>query len=250
MTLFNRRHESLCLLTYVCILGLVLPCTVFAQPAPDSTLSPPFRAAVDSFLHKMVSETHVFDGPEYLPNRQTINGHAYFESDMPRAGSLQYEGIVYNDIFLLYDIYVGALIVQTDRKYQITLPVERIGGFSIGGHRFVNIVPDSAATGFPGKGLYELLYSGREELLARHRKTVQVTVATGESYFREETTYYLKRGNRYDRISTQKSLFRLLNIHNGELRQISNKLKFSVRQDTGLGLAVLLSYYDQLTTAP
>ncbi|GEM_PF-6694133 len=76
MTFFNRGHESLCHWTYVWILGLVLPCTVFAQPALDSALSPPLMAAVDAFLHKMVSETHVFDSPECSLNRLSINAHA------------------------------------------------------------------------------------------------------------------------------------------------------------------------------
>jgi hypothetical protein len=33
-------------------------------------------AAVDAFLHKMVSETHVFDSPECSLNRLSINAHA------------------------------------------------------------------------------------------------------------------------------------------------------------------------------
>jgi hypothetical protein len=223
-----------------------MPRPLFAQFSPDTTKSAAFNAASSIFYAKMQPEAHLYDGVEFLPYDNIIQGNAFYPDGSVHTGTVVYAGIRYGNVPLLYDILKDQVIVSTSANYLISPAQGRISGFSFDDHSFVHLQEDSAAQGFPGPGMYEVVYGGRERLLVRHRKVVQTDPSDQHKFYLEKTAYYLWRDGNYYAVGNQRSFLKALGGSGSDLKGFIRRSGLRFNADPPATMKAVLAYYDQI----
>jgi hypothetical protein len=174
-------------------------------------------------------------------------GSAYFPSDQFTRGSVVYNGIFYDSVTLKYDDLQQFLILLKD-GYEMAMINERVSSFDIGGNTFLRLMADSAHSGIPATGFYQLLYDGPSSVIKRTTKYIrEETFATDgvPRYMVTDEAYYIRRGQIFMRVKTVESLPNIFSDHKKELKRFieNNNL-----QDDNMGdmLIRVTDYYDKL----
>lgn len=224
---------------------------------PDSSqLIHSVQHAVNFFNEVVGGNTHLYNGPEHRGYMRPAEGHPYYLTEDIQIGSLQYDGILYKNVPLMYDITKDNLItfqyaadssIQYRSIFKIDLLRNRTGSFSLSGHNFIKVEVDGNS-GKMKSGFYELLYNGRLKVLVRRSKVYKEDIKSElkRSYDSSSTYYILKEGV-YQIIKNKNSI---LNIFKDKRRDLSayiskNKLKYPKKKETFI--TSVTQYYDQLT---
>jgi hypothetical protein len=207
------------------------------QPLPDTT-------APEGALGQAIQSYHEFMGPQALlyngrehADYQQMKGHPYFVTEGIQKGSVIYDGILYSDMPLLYDLVKDLLVVFNYAGDQISLSTEKIKEFSLPGHRFLQI-----------NGLYyDLLCSGKVTLLSRRIKIIEESIADLQIVYTatENDKYYLVKGGVSYPFGNLNGLLDLLKDKKKEIRQDLRKKKIRYRKDHERALVAATQYYNQ-----
>jgi hypothetical protein len=208
-------------------------------------------------------DSRLFNGLEYIRNGTPAKGSPFFESDSLQLGSLSYDGILYRDIALEYDMVSDKLIIHNFAgDALISLVPEKITSFSIGGYHFryvaPAVAPPAAATStvspvtapnLPETGFYEELHATpRLALLARRKKTLQFPSTQDEQpkYVQTDRYFLLIDANAYS-IRNKNDLLAVLKDKKDPLKKFirKNKLSFK-RQHFENSLIQTAIYYQEI----
>src|ERR1700761_959168 len=135
------RTKAFWLILLVCPL---LTLRLRAQP-PATAKADDTQAAYDSALSQyhayMAPETHLYRGPEYVAYAQLLKeGYPYFGENSRRKGTLFYDGILYKDVSLYYDLVTGQVVINDlYNVFKIALITPLIDSFSIENHFFIHL---------------------------------------------------------------------------------------------------------------
>jgi hypothetical protein len=239
----------------LCFLGTICIGKSFGQEAQnDSTyLKNMLTQTVSNFNKSIGQQSRLYNGPEYQLYDRTIKGTALFPLDAEtwELGQVNYDGIFYKDVPMMYDIYKDVVVVLLYNKFSMyTLLDERVHDFNLSGHHFVRVEADSlnSRSGI-STGFYDQLYGGKIEVLVKRTKTIQSSTnvtANLETYFIEKNDYYLRKGNAYYSVGGESSFLNVLKDKKKILQQYikDNKIKF--RKDPEGAMANIAAYYDTL----
>jgi len=234
--------------TFLSLIGLVLPAALFAQspsPSSDSLADGGYYAAISTFYAKLLPDAHIYNGSEFLPYDYLIEGNAFYPDGSTHVGSIVYDGIGYGHIPILYDIFKDQVIILTSNNFLIVPATAKVSRFSVQGRTFVRLTEDTMATGFPGPGIYESIYEGRESLWAKHRKIVKNDPSDAHRFFLESVSFYLKRGTTYYEVNTQGAFLKALGDRRASLKSMMRKNGLHFKDDRPETMRALLTYYDQ-----
>lgn len=184
------------------------------------------------------------NAPYIFPFRE---GSPYFETSKFRNGSVVYDGVLYENVLLLYDELAGLLtgLIPNGRMQFITEKVDR---FNVDGSHFIHVDKDSLhpmPTGF-----YQILYNGKTTVLKKNQKAVREVLESSEGTIRfvdEKLHFYLKKGPSFYLVRSKSELFELLQDHKKEVQQFIKKNGLNVKKDQQNTLVKVAEYYDQLT---
>lgn len=225
----------------------------FAQTNLPDTAS--LQIASANFYKAIGQESRLYNGHEYQPYDLRIKNNALFPYDAKTwvIGDVDYDNITYSGVPMMYDIYKDVVVVQLYNRFSMFTPLsERVQNFSFSGHHFIRIEADQIADNKAElvTGFYDQLYSGKIEILAKRRKTLQNSsnaVAAPETFFSETNDYYLKKGNVYYKIGSKGSILKLLKDKKGELQKHIKQNNIRFGDDPEFAMVKIASYYDQIT---
>jgi hypothetical protein len=203
-----------------------------ATTAPGGALG----SAIQSYHDFMGPQSLVYNGREPADYPQ-MKGHPYFVMEGVQKGSVVYDGILYQDLPLLYDLVKDHLIVFNYAGDQISLATEKIKEFSLPGHRFMQIA-----------GLYyDLLCSGKVILLSRRIKTIEESIVDLQVVYTasEKDKYFIVRDGVSYSVGNLNGLLDLLKDKKKEIRQDLRKRKIRYRKDHERALVAATQYYNQ-----
>lgn len=107
---------------------------------------------------KIVSERYyLYRGIEYSEKDRMLNEkHKFFETKEYKVGQLKYDGQVYKEVPMKYNIYDDLLLVNIEEKLNnfFQLFSDKVEEFSLLGHDFKNITSENNKN---IKGFYEIL---------------------------------------------------------------------------------------------
>jgi hypothetical protein len=215
---------------------------------------------VDSSLISKVHDTRVmydkergnqlavFNGLQHYPYSATIEGIAYYPTDEWKKGYVVFSDILYEDIFMKYDVVADQLIVTPnyDGGLFIALYSPRVKEFSFGGRKFVRLtkkMTDGALT----EGFYQELSKGKVIAYQRTQKFIEEKVdVTGISrWFEEKTRYFMLREGKYKMIRNKNDLTNLLKEHRREVSQAISRLNLNYRKNVQQNIIAATEAYNQ-----
>jgi hypothetical protein len=229
---------------FVASLITLFYCPAFSQSAlPDSASHA--LAAASIFLQTLQSGKEIYSGPEHIEYLPSIEGVAYFGSNEWQAGQVQYDGMLYPDEILRYDLSKDRLILKRPDAFAIELRSEKVDWFSLAGHVFVNEKNETIMGRAPG--FYDQLASGELTILARRRKIYEERVEETRVLrkFTEETSYYAVVNNKARQIRNIRSLLELTGSKSGDIQQQLKRAGIKFKKNPEAALTIAARVYNQ-----
>jgi hypothetical protein len=232
-------------------LAMLLAPPARSQTLPaDSVLVLARQSAAAVYQESVGLESHLFNGTEYVNyDLPYITGHQFFLTDKERAGEIRYDGALYSQVPLLYDIHRDQLVLtHPTSALKLKLINDKVQSFRLQGHTFIRLHRDSLAAGTGKTGFYEVLVPGKVPALARRYKDLQETATrdgmTGE--FRDVNRYFLLRDQALIAVKSKKDVYQALPERRKELQQFAGAQKLKFGRQREAGLVALLRYYNEL----
>jgi hypothetical protein len=176
-------------------------------------------------------------------------GNPFFYSDKPGAGTVVYDGVLYENLQLQYDELKEVIIVQ-DASHRIQLLNERISGFTVFNNRFTRLEKDSLSSALVSTGFYNLLYEGKVSVLKKEIKELREELRSSSEgilrFIDVKKYYYIKKNNEYYAVKNKKSVLGIFADHRKEIQQYIRKNKLSFRKNPDETLVKTSGYYDRL----
>jgi len=225
---------------------LALPAWALSQSSPaDSAFLQQATANISLAYKKETAENlHLYNGSEYLRHGHGVKGFPYFQSAGMLKGDVFYDGNLYPDINMQYDLEEDNLVISDySGNVFIRLVKEKVQYFIIDGHRFDHL---RAAAGLPADGYYESLYNGKLNVYARQQKTTVQALNPADEGYRLYNTWFVEKQGAFFSVEGEGPLLEILSDKKDLLKKYirSNKLKFKKAPE--MFLARVTGYYDQL----
>jgi hypothetical protein len=224
-----------------------------AQPAARDTSigGSAYGFALRQYHDYLDPEPNLYRGGQYAEYGFLLKeGHPFFGEDRLRKGTVVYNGILYENVSLLYDEILDQPVIPDPLKaFKIALISPQVGSFTIEDHSFIRL-SDSLNRSQPANGFYEQLYKGHVSLLKRERKTIQEDLSNPAEGIRRfidvHVSYYHRRGDEYYPVNNKGSLLYALKDKSREARKFMRQNHLNVRKDKENTLVKVVAWYDGL----
>jgi hypothetical protein len=234
----------------ISVLTLLTACLqtiLFGQAAltSDSLVLNSSRLALTKLYDQQLrGTTRLYNGIEFIDpfQRRAIEGFPYFLLDDWQDGSILYDGQLYENVAMLFDIFQNRVIVEHSNTHsKIELVTEKINSFTIADKYFIQLQS-------PNEGFYEQLYWGEIKIYVRHYKTIHEKVDENRKiieFITKRKLYILKNGIYYQ-VTSKKSALNVLKEHKSELNKLLNQERISFKNNKEQALRRMGEYFDQL----
>ena len=112
----------------------------FAQTSIPVDQSPA-KNVIDYFQKEIGENAHLYTGKEYTSYSNGIKGYAFYLTDQMQSGDIFYDGTLYSDVPLLYDIVRQEVVINRyNQEARMKLLNEKVKYFTFSGHTFENIL--------------------------------------------------------------------------------------------------------------
>ena len=232
----------------------IIPVFVFAfcvQPAfsqlrvADSATYPlAAQQAIATFQQAVSVQKEIYTGPEHFGYLPTIEGLPYLFTKEWLPGAVVYDGILYPDVRLKYDVVKDKLVLKRLDAFAIELRSEKISLFNLPQHTFIYLNNVNAIGLEPG--FYERLSSGALTLLVKHKKRLEERIEENKYHqrFLDEATYYAIRGNRSVVVKNAGTVLNLVGNKKGEIQQALKKEGIKFKSNKEQALRFIADYYN------
>lgn len=233
------------------VLFVLLPSLLLAQPKVPENLpadSLPERG-IRIADHVTSSHLHLYNGTEYVDYDKYVEGYPFFESETVEKGTLVYDGALYQNVPMLYDVVKDEVIIEHFNQYfKIKLISDRISNFSLLNHPFVRIKADSLPEPSIPTGFYEKLYDGKVKVLAKRIKIMEEEIVYNQlkRRFVQNDRYYLCKNTVYVQVKGRNAIFRVFRDRRKEVRKFIQENKIRFENDPGTSLTHIARFYDKL----
>ena len=233
------------------ILFLLSLCFSSVLPAqPDETNSTPnffFQKPVEWYFKTLAGNARLYNGSEYVTRDPNIAGFPFFGSDTMQKATIDYDGIVYHNIPIWYDLVSDDVIIEDyHRKYYITLVKEKVNRFLINDHEFLRLAPDSSDLSVE-RGFYERIYKGNVSAFAKRTKGIGYTTGSEKvNYaYSAKNSFFILKDDGWFRINSKSSLIEPCGSKANDLRQFYRVNHLNFKKDPERVLLKVVAYYDQ-----
>jgi len=233
------------------IFFIVFACAidVIAQQAADTVFRGQAIKNLIQFYHQSIGfHAELYNGPQPEPYLTFTEGDPYFTTSTFSSGTIRYNGLIYQEVPILYDLVRDELVIRHPNGDRFSVFMEKVDSFSFSGHYFIKLKIDSTTSPLTKSSFYEKLFSGRIMLLARNRKFIQEQSGTTsfERKIYERNQYYVLKDGKYYPVKNKKSLLAVLKDKRNELQQYIKKNNLEFRNNFKADMSEVVAYYDQL----
>jgi len=204
---------------------------------------------IEIYSKALGNQSPIYNGSEYLSYPAIIQeGHVFFETNSFINGTVRFDGMVFNNVPIMYDILKDQLIIQHyNGVFKINLTSKKVDYFTLDKHTFIYLPLDSEHSINPG--FYEKLYHGKSMALAKRIK--EIKEETGDLQLTltvvQKNSYYIKKEGKYYNIRNSRELMSLLKDKKKEIQQYLNKNHIRFKKQPEQTIAMAMERYDQLT---
>jgi len=210
------------------------------------------RNAASVYFQSLGEQSGVYKGTEYTgyPFRLK-SGHQFFESEAISYGSVFYDGVLYENVPMRFDIIKDQLVVRyVDQVSGISLHNEKIDYFTIHNHHFIHFREDNLNSSSLPPGFYDRVYNGGFEVLVNRSKGTLKEVSVEGNFItilKQKNNFFLKKGGVYYPVESSGSVLKVLGNKQKEIQEFLKKSNIKFRKDPENAIVRMVKYYDQLT---
>jgi hypothetical protein len=234
------------------VLLWLLAQVAFSQSFKNDTafVTAAVNSAVKNYNNAIQGQAQLYNGSDYALYLSLKEEHPYLGSDDWVFGSVYYDGYLYENVPLLYDISSDQLLTETYYSSSVMkLTKDKVNAFTLPDNRaFINR-PDTSLS----PGYYEVLYNGKTRAYARHIKVMQETITSQEIIheFDEKTRYYICMSNTCFPVKSKGALLKLFGDRKREAVHYVNKgKKLPYRKNRREYITRLAEFHDRSQTNP
>lgn len=230
--------------------SLIISFSVVGQPiAKDTSFRVSFNNAASLYFETIGDNLPLYNGSEYIDYDTRINGHQYFGEGDYENGLINYDGLQYNGVPLIYDIVREKVIILRHNNYaKLELDNYKITEFCFLGHHFINIRENGDKTLEIKPGFYDLLYDGEVKVLAKRVKSIFEKISSTQvnAEFQKNEKYYIQKDNRYYQIKSKGAALKVYKDRKKEVSKFlrTNGIKF--KENKELAIIKMSEYYDSI----
>jgi hypothetical protein len=204
LTFMSKMHCC-----FVFLLGLLLSSKSYCQ----STDSVFYRNAITNvranYFTTIQAKAHVYNGIEYEYFGRGVTGSPFFLVDTMHAGSVFYDGVLYEDVPLRYDIVNDVLLARYwNDNNTIQLIKNKIDYFSILDHKFIRF-NENDQNNSQFSGFYQLLYNDKNVLAFAKRYKKQMLTPNPDDKagaFVQYSQYFIYKDEKYYSVNSERDL--------------------------------------------
>lgn len=226
------------------VIGLY-PCFSDGQISASSDQS--ISNAKELYQNTIAADSHLYTGEAYYGYNTSIKGTAFFISDSMRKNKIFYDGTLYNNVPLLFDIVKQKVVItRLHSNQRIQLVNDKIRYFTCDGHRFENflqLMPDGTVS----SNIYDVMYTGTTSVLIKRTKAIKESIrAEGATSFVEQDQVFVKKNNSMFEIKNRNSLIDVFADKKNQVKSFIRKKKFRFKKQLEKEVIVTAAYYETL----
>jgi len=238
-------------LKYLLLFALFVALPIAAQVSlADTSANGGLKYAIALYTKAMKEESHLYNGREDVNYNFRLNGHPYFEGREWKIGNLEYDGSLYENVPLMYNLLSQQLLTRHHDGYiRIQLSKEKVHSFTLAGHSFLNIQAVSKKKAGIEPGYYDVLADGETKFVVFRTKKIDELISSDNQVRRDvlvdDERYIFKQGN-YIKITSKGSVYKALKEKKKELQKyvIDNNLDF--KSNPEYAIAKIIEHYNGL----
>lgn len=229
---------------------LPLVCALVCHAQADSTT--PYNAAINNAIKTYQrfrgTESNLYIGPALEQSNFAGKGSPYFGTGDWFTGSVFYDGTLYENVMLKYDLVLDQLVVlnpNTRNAFYLFRP--RVDDFYLGERFFVNLKKEKNKSA-PAEGFYEQLTDGPITLLRKYTKSYQENFFAGniEQRYDEKNRFYALKDETYHEVSNAASLYALCGNYGKQIKDGLKKQNLASDNNTEQIFRAIAQQYNQL----
>ncbi len=230
---------------------LLLFCKLAAQQAmTDSAFySQSVSNSLAAYRSDVRENLHIYNGSAYLRTGHSIKGTPFFQSDSLLPGAVIYDGRLYENLLLQYDMVTDQVIIRNYQQVnELQLVPEKLPWFYIGQHVFVRIPADSSTPSFITTGFYEKLHDGRMTVFARRQKVPRQAndAADNKGSYAVYNSYFLLLNDVFYQANDKNDFLSLMGPEKEAVAKYIKENKINFRKRREVAMVQVAAYYDKL----
>ena len=216
-----------------------------AQPfSSDSDfISVAASVASEIYSERMKDHIHLYDGSDYRIYSKNGDQHPYYNEDW-EVGSVFYNGSLYSNEEMLYDLYRDQVIIQDFYGGNfIQLVAEKIDHFNLNDHTFVRISDKEIPSGF-----YDLRVDGEIKFYIKRSKAFKEVVTSDAvvDEFKTINKYYIYRNNTYYQVKNKRTVRLILRDYEDSINPFIKKEHLDFRSNFEYSMIRLIQFCNGL----
>lgn len=219
----------------------------YAQQSADSVLHKESVSKIRQVYFKQIGDNaQIYHGSEFIRNGQKAIGFPFYESDNMIFGSISYQGTIYTNQNIYYNIVTDELITNNySHNAFIVLAPEKVDSFIVQNHVFVPLT-SSKPNHLEKDGYYDQLYAGEPGVYSRREKRLVVGSGSEETKYIQHDDYFIKVRNVFYAIDGKSALLDILKDQKDVIKKYIHDNKLNFKKDLESSLLLTTVYYSQL----
>lgn len=217
-----------------------------ASAQTDTSVFLPY-CLVKEYVQNRGNNLLLYNGIEYAHSYPHTTGHPFFLTDTFQQSSLVYEGIMYQNVPLAYDLVSNAVVIKNKEQFLIELKSEKLSWFDLQHHFFVSVSPSEQKSNALQEGIYEVYEYGSVAVFIRHEKMVkQAANAADLDHFTQYDYYFIKKNNNFFPIKSSNSLLTVFDDKKDEVKTYLHQNRLNYKRNPEATLLKAAAYYAQI----
>lgn len=244
-TFFMNKH---CISLFIVLYFVAISNTVFSQSNNPDPLKQVTENTIKAYQKAIGEQSRLYRGLGFEFYDVLSPSNPYFKDSLAFTnGTVNYDGAVYKNVPLLYDLHKQLLVTYLyNGVSKISLFNDHVTEFDVRGHHFINYKPDSVNRKMDA-GFYDEIYSGKHRLLVRRIKSRQEESLTLKIIFIPKTEYYIKMGDKYIAVNSKGKLLDVFKEKKKELKKYISNANLDFSENKERAILNTVTYYDQIS---
>lgn len=228
----------------------LIPSGVHAQEISTDSASQllPIQQPLAFYQEVAGAGSPIYQGRQYAGFATRIEGHSFFKTDQFEPATLSYDGVLYKQVPMLFDLAKEEVVVLHPKEnFKISLSSPRIDYFILHDHTFERFKQGEVQNSSLEAGFYDILYKGEVSVLVKRKKIYKDFLKEMDHIrrFEMEETYIIKKDQTFHTVKRRGAALRLFPDNKKEIRRHLKKNKIKFRRDPEKALVAIAKFYDQ-----